>query len=84
MNVAAILKQKGREVFTTTPDTSLFDITKLLGLHGIGCVVITGIEGKGRRHRQRAGRRSRDRESRIESSQGAGRDLHDQDRGDLP
>ena len=46
MNVAAILKQKGREVFTTTPDTSLLDITKLLGLHGIGCVVITGIEGK--------------------------------------
>lgn len=46
MNVAAILKQKGREVFTTTPDTTLFDITKLLGLHGIGCVVITGIEGK--------------------------------------
>jgi CBS domain-containing protein len=46
MNVAAILKQKGREVFTTTPDTTLLDITKLLGLHGIGCVVITGIEGK--------------------------------------
>ena len=46
MNVAAILKQKGREVFTTTPDTTLLDITKLLGLHGIGCIVITGIEGK--------------------------------------
>ncbi|MGE5261030.1 MAG: CBS domain-containing protein [Actinomycetota bacterium] len=46
MNVAAILKQKGREVFTTTPDTTLHDITKLLGLHGIGCVVVTGIEGK--------------------------------------
>ncbi len=46
MNVAAILKQKGREVFTTTPDTTLLDITKLLGLHGIGCVVVTGIEGK--------------------------------------
>ena len=31
MNVAAILKQKGWEVFTTTPDTTLLDITKLLG-----------------------------------------------------
>ena len=84
MNVAAILKQKGREVFTTTPDTTLFDITKLLGLHGIGCVVITGIEGKVVgivserdvvREIARAGSRS---------PQGAGRDLHDQDRGDLP
>ena len=42
MNVAAILKQKGREVFTTAPDTSLLEITKLLGMHGIGCIVITG------------------------------------------
>src|SRR5262245_9691939 len=46
MNVAAILKQKGRGVFTTAPDTSLFEITKLLGLHGIGCIVITGADGK--------------------------------------
>ncbi|MGH6791219.1 MAG: CBS domain-containing protein [Methyloceanibacter sp.] len=46
MNVAAILKSKGREVFTTTPDTSLQDIAKLLGLHGIGCIVITASDGK--------------------------------------
>jgi len=46
MNVAAILKLKGREVFTTTPDTSLHDISKLLGLHGIGCIVITASDGK--------------------------------------
>ena len=46
MNVAAILKLKGREVFTTTPDTSLLDIAKLLGSHGIGCIVITGDDGK--------------------------------------
>lgn len=46
MNVAAILKSKGREVFTTTPDTSLHDIAKLLGLHGIGCIVITASDGK--------------------------------------
>jgi CBS domain-containing protein len=46
MNVAAILKQKGRGVFTTAPDTSLLEITKLLGMHGIGCIVITGADGK--------------------------------------
>jgi CBS domain-containing protein len=46
MNVAAILKLKGREVFTTTSDTSLLDISKLLGLHGIGCIVVTAPDGK--------------------------------------
>ena len=46
MNVAAILKHKGREVFTTTPDTSLLDIAEMLGTHGIGCIVITGADGK--------------------------------------
>jgi CBS domain-containing protein len=46
MNVAAILKQKGRSVFTTTPDTTLLEIAKLLGVHGVGCIVITGSDGK--------------------------------------
>ena len=46
MNVAAILKLKGREVMTTTPDTTLLDIANLLGKHRIGCVVVTGIDGK--------------------------------------
>jgi CBS domain-containing protein len=46
MNVAAILKQKGRGVFTTTPETSLLDIAKLLGMHGVGCIVIAGPDGK--------------------------------------
>ena len=40
MNVATILKQKGRGVFTTTSDKSLLDIAKLLQQHGIGCIVI--------------------------------------------
>ena len=40
MNVATILKQKGRGVFTTTSDKSLLDIAKLLSQHGIGCIVI--------------------------------------------
>ena len=42
MNVATILKQKGRSVFTTTEDKSLLDIAKLLAQHGIGCIVIVG------------------------------------------
>jgi CBS domain-containing protein len=46
MNVAAILKMKGREVFTTTPDTTLLDIATLLGTRRIGCIVVTGIDGK--------------------------------------
>ena len=46
MNVVAILKMKGREVVTSAPDTSLLDIAEVLGKHGIGCVVITGAEGK--------------------------------------
>lgn len=46
MNVAAILKLKGREVFTTTPDTTLLDIATLLGTRRIGCIVVTGIDGK--------------------------------------
>ncbi len=46
MNVTAILKQKGRGVFTTTPDTTLLEITKLLGTHGVGCIVVIGSDGK--------------------------------------
>ena len=46
MNVAAILKVKGREVVTSVPDMSLLDIANLLGTHGIGCIVITGADGK--------------------------------------
>ena len=42
MNVATILKQKGRGVFTTTEDKSLLDIAKLLAQHDIGCIVIVG------------------------------------------
>jgi CBS domain-containing protein len=40
MNVATILKHKGSGVCTTTSDTSLLEIAKLLEQHGIGCVVI--------------------------------------------
>jgi CBS domain-containing protein len=46
MNVATILKQKGRGVFTTTEDKSLLDIAKLLAQRGIGCIVIVGEDDK--------------------------------------
>ena len=46
MNVAAILKLKGRGVVTTSQDKSLLDIAKLLQRHGIGCVVIEGDDAK--------------------------------------
>jgi CBS domain-containing protein len=46
MNVAAILKQKGGGVFTTTNDKSMLDIAKLLAQHGIGCIVIVGDDDK--------------------------------------
>jgi CBS domain-containing protein len=46
MNVATILKQKGRGVFTATKDKSLLDIAKLLAQHGIGCIVIVGDDDK--------------------------------------
>jgi CBS domain-containing protein len=46
MNVASILKLKGRSVVTAKSDASLLEIAKLLERHGIGCVVVEGDEGK--------------------------------------
>ena len=46
MNVAAILKSKGREVVTTGPNTTLLDIAEQLREHRIGCIVVTGADGK--------------------------------------
>jgi CBS domain-containing protein len=46
MNVAAILKLKGREVTTSGPNTTLQGIAEQLKARGIGCIVITGADGK--------------------------------------
>ncbi len=46
MNVAAILKLKGRDVITAPPQTPLLEIARLLGTHGIGCIVIAEADGK--------------------------------------
>jgi CBS domain-containing protein len=45
MNVASILKQKGREVLTSPPDASLLDVARLLSTHGVGCVVVSMPSG---------------------------------------
>ena len=46
MNVAAILKMKGRGVVTVKGEASLLEIASLLESHGIGCVVVEGDDGK--------------------------------------
>jgi CBS domain-containing protein len=46
MNVAAILKSKGRNVVVAPSDASLLEIARVLREHGIGCVVVSGEDGK--------------------------------------
>lgn len=45
MNVAAILKAKGSDVFTTTPDTTLMEVVRLLRERRIGGVIVTDSKG---------------------------------------
>jgi len=44
MNVARILKDKGREVATVTPDTTLMDVINILAEKKIGAVVACDAE----------------------------------------
>ena len=46
MNVASILKKKGRNVETASLDTSLVDVSRTMIEKGIGSVVILNREGK--------------------------------------
>jgi CBS domain-containing protein len=46
MNVAAILKGKGRAVVTARPETTLQEIAKKLAAKNIGAMVIIGPNGK--------------------------------------
>ena len=46
MNVAAVLKTKGRSVTTARPNATLMEITKQLATRKIGTIVIIGDEGK--------------------------------------
>jgi CBS domain-containing protein len=45
MNVASILKSKGRAVSTVRPDATLLDVTKKLAPKKIGAVVVVGENG---------------------------------------
>ncbi len=45
VNVASILKSKGRAVSTVRPNASLLDCTKKLGPKKIGAIVVVGDNG---------------------------------------
>jgi CBS domain-containing protein len=46
MNVAAILKQKGRAVATAKPDMTLMEVANKLAAKRIGAIVIVGAQGE--------------------------------------
>jgi CBS domain-containing protein len=46
MNVAAILKQKGRAVTTASPTMTLMEVAKKLAAKRIGAIVIVGARGE--------------------------------------
>jgi CBS domain-containing protein len=46
MNVAAILKQKGRAVTTASPTTTLMEVANKLAAKRIGAIVIVGARGE--------------------------------------
>jgi CBS domain-containing protein len=46
MNVAAILRQKGRAVTTASPSTTLLEISNKLAAKRIGAIVIVGARGE--------------------------------------
>lgn len=46
MNVASILKSKGRAVSTVRPNATLLDVTKKLGPKKIGAIVVVGENGQ--------------------------------------
>jgi len=45
MNVAAILKEKGRGVFTAQPEVPLQEIARELAQNGVGCIVLVDKKG---------------------------------------
>ena len=51
MNVAAILRQKGRAVTTAHPDMTLLDVANKLSAKRIGAIVVVGGGRRGLRHR---------------------------------
>ena len=50
MNVAAILRQKGRAVTTVSPSVTLLDVANKLAAKRIGAIVVVGPRRGGRHH----------------------------------
>ena len=46
MNVASILRQKGRAVTTAAPDTTLLEVANKLAAKKIGAIVVVGARGE--------------------------------------
>ena len=46
MNVAAILRQKGRAVTTASPSMTLLDVANKLAAKRIGAIVVVGARGE--------------------------------------
>lgn len=46
MNVAAILRQKGRAVTTVSPATTLLEVAHKLAAKRIGAIVVVGVRGE--------------------------------------
>jgi CBS domain-containing protein len=46
MNVASILRQKGRAVTTASPSTTLLEVSDKLAAKRIGAIVIIGPKGR--------------------------------------
>ena len=47
MNVAAILRQKGRAVTTASPSTTLLEVADKLAAKRIGAIVVVGARRRG-------------------------------------
>ena len=43
-SIAQILKQKGREVYTTLPDMKIYDALKIMADNGVGALVVLDTE----------------------------------------
>ena len=46
MNVASILRQKGRAVTTASPETTLLEVAHKLAAKRIGAIVVVGARGE--------------------------------------
>ena len=77
MNVAAILRQKGRAVTTASPTVTLLDVANKLAAKRIGAIVVVGARRRGGRHHLRARHHPRPVRGRARLPDAAGVGDHD-------